>query len=153
LIDAEATAAVISEDGWVRTGDFGFLDERGNLCLSGRAHERYIRGGYNVYPAEVEETLSGHPAIERVAVVGAPDPVLGEIGVAIVVARPGHRVALEELRAYAKDRLSDYKAPDAVVVVDEIPLTPMMKVDPRQLGLLAAGAVAERERERERARS
>ncbi len=153
LIDAEATASVISEDAWVSTGDFGFLDERGNLCLSGRAHERYIRGGYNVYPAEVEEVLSGHRAIERVAVLGAPDPVLGEIGVAIVVTRPGHSVALDELRAYAKDRLSDYKAPDAVVVVDEIPLTPMMKVDPRQLGLLAGRAVAERASQRRRDRS
>jgi acyl-CoA synthetase (AMP-forming)/AMP-acid ligase II len=148
LIDPVATAAVITDDRWVRTGDFGALDALGNLRLSGRDHERYIRGGYNVYPAEVEAALAAHPAVERVAVVGAPDPVLGEIGVAVVCCVEGARVDLAELRAHCAGILSDYKAPDALVIVDELPLTPMMKVDPHRLALLAEGAVAARDAER-----
>jgi acyl-CoA synthetase (AMP-forming)/AMP-acid ligase II len=150
LLDPVATAAVLSNDRWITTGDFGSLDERGNLRLSGRAHERYIRGGYNVYPAEVEEALSAHPAVDRVAVVGAPDPVLGEIGVAIVATRKGEDVDLPTLRAHCAERLSDYKSPDALVLVDEIPLTPMMKVDTRTLARLAERATADRLADRDR---
>ncbi len=73
LVDAAATTTVLGPDGWLTTGDFGRLTPEGNLQLSGRAHERYIRGGYNVYPAEVEEALSSHPSVARAAVVGVPD--------------------------------------------------------------------------------
>jgi acyl-CoA synthetase (AMP-forming)/AMP-acid ligase II len=152
LIDAEATASVLAPDGWLTTGDFGFATPEGNLQLAGRAHERYIRGGYNVYPAEVEEALASHPSVARAAVIGAPDDVLGEIGVAVVVAGPGARPELGALRAHCAARLSDYKAPDALVVVDELPLTPMMKVDPVRLGALAAQAADERRSARERDR-
>ena len=144
LVDAAATSAVLGPDGWLTTGDFGRLTPEGNLQLSGRAHERYIRGGYNVYPAEVEEALSSHPAVERAAVVGVPDDVLGEVGVAVVVAAAGARPELAELRAHCARQLSDYKAPDALVVVDELPLTPMMKVDPLRLAALAARGADER---------
>ena len=144
LIDAAATRAVLAPDGWLTTGDFGRLTPEGNLQLSGRAHERYIRGGYNVYPAEVEEALSSHPAVARAAVVGVADDVLGEVGVAVVVAAPGGQPQLAELRAHCARELSDYKAPDALVVVDELPLTPMMKVDPVRLAALAAGGAEER---------
>jgi len=144
LIDAHATASVLAADGWLTTGDFGLLTPEGNLQLAGRAHERFISGGYNVYPAEVEEALATHPAVARAAVVGAPDDVLGEIGVAVVVASPGHEPDLAALRAHCAGRLADYKAPDALVVVDELPLTPMMKVDPVRLGDLAARAAEER---------
>jgi acyl-CoA synthetase (AMP-forming)/AMP-acid ligase II len=144
LIDAEATAVVLAADGWLTTGDFGSVTPEGNLQLAGRAHERYIRGGYNVYPAEVEEALASHPAVARAAVVGSPDDVLGEIGVAVVVAMAGAQPELASLRAHCAAQLSDYKAPDALVVVDELPLTPMMKVDPVRLGALAAQAADER---------
>jgi acyl-CoA synthetase (AMP-forming)/AMP-acid ligase II len=144
LIDADATASVLSSDGWLTTGDFGLLTPEGNLQLAGRAHERYIRGGYNVYPAEVEEVLATHPAVARVAVVGTPDDVLGEIGVAVVVPAPGQEPALAALREHCAGEISDYKAPDALVVVDELPLTPMMKVDPARLEELAARAAEER---------
>ncbi len=145
LIDAEATAAVLGADGWLTTGDFGRLTTGGNLQLSGRAHERYIRGGYNIYPAEVEETLSSHPGVARVAVVGVPDDVLGEIGVAVVEAKAGASAPdLGELRAHCARSLSDYKAPDALVVVDELPLTPMMKVDPAALAALGLRGADER---------
>ncbi len=143
LIDDEATAAVLAPDGWLRTGDFGRLTPEGNLQLSGRAHERYIRGGYNVYPAEVEDALASHPAVDRVAVTGVPDDVLGEIGVAVVVPR-GDPPDLQALRAHLAATLADYKAPDALVLVPELPLTPMMKVDPGRLAALAAGAASER---------
>ncbi len=94
-----ATATVLAADGWLTTGDFGRRTAEGNLQLSGRAHERYIRGGYNVYPAEVEEALSSHPAVARAAVVGVSDEVLGEIGVAVVVAEAGAEPELGVLRA------------------------------------------------------
>jgi acyl-CoA synthetase (AMP-forming)/AMP-acid ligase II len=144
LLDAPATAAVLSPDGWLTTGDFGRLTPEQNLQLSGRAHERYIRGGYNVYPAEVEEVLASHPAVERVAVIGAPDDVLGDIGVAVVVPRGDVPPDLQALRAHVAARVADYKAPDALVLVPELPLTPMMKVDPVRLGRLAADAASAR---------
>lgn len=144
LLDPAATAGVLADDGWLTTGDFGSISPEGNLQLAGRAHERYIRGGYNVYPAEVEEALASHPTVARVAVVGSPDDVLGEIGVAVVVAAPGTQPELGVLRAHCATELSDYKAPDALVVVDELPLTPMMKVDPARLSALAAQAADER---------
>jgi acyl-CoA synthetase (AMP-forming)/AMP-acid ligase II len=144
LLDDDATASVLSSDGWLTTGDFGLITPEGNLQLSGRAHERYIRGGYNVYPAEVEAALAGHASVARAAVVGVPDEVLGEIGVAVVVAAEGETPDLAELRAHCAGQLSDYKAPDALAVVEELPLTPMMKVDPVRLGVLAAGAADER---------
>jgi acyl-CoA synthetase (AMP-forming)/AMP-acid ligase II len=144
LLDRDATATVLSQDGWLTTGDFGFITPEGNLQLAGRAHERYIRGGYNVYPAEVEETLAAHASVDRAAVVGVPDDVLGEIGVAVVVAAEGVTPDLAELRAHCVGRLSDYKAPDGLVVVEELPLTPMMKVDTIRLRALAAGVAEER---------
>jgi acyl-CoA synthetase (AMP-forming)/AMP-acid ligase II len=144
LVDGAATRVVLAPDGWLTTGDFGRITPEGNLQLSGRAHERYIRGGYNVYPAEVEEALSSHPAVARAAVVGMADDVLGEVGVAVVVAAPGARPDLASLRAHCSLELADYKAPDALVVVDEIPLTPMMKVDPVRLAAVAAAAAEER---------
>jgi acyl-CoA synthetase (AMP-forming)/AMP-acid ligase II len=139
-----ASGAVLAPDGWLTTGDFGRLTPEGNLQLAGRAHERYIRGGYNVYPAEVEAALSSHPAIERAAVVGVADEVLGEVGVAVVVAASGAQPDLASVRAHCANQLSDYKAPDALVVVDELPLTPMMKVDPVRLAVLAARGAEER---------
>jgi acyl-CoA synthetase (AMP-forming)/AMP-acid ligase II len=140
--DRAATDAVLAGDGWLTTGDFGYLDDDGRLHLVGRANELYIRGGYNVYPAEVEAALGDHPGLEQVAVVGAPDPVLGEIGVAFVVAtagtEPDPAALLADLRRTAQATLADYKAPDRVVVVDRLPLTSMMKVDKRVLADRAA---------------
>jgi len=151
LLDQPATAAVRDPEGWITTGDFGLVTEQGNLQLVGRAHERYIRGGYNVYPAEVEGVLADHPSVARAAVIGMPDDVLGEIGVAVVVAGP-EVPDLSTLRAYCAERLSDYKAPDALVIVDELPLTPMMKVDPTALAVLAQAGVDARLAARERNR-
>jgi acyl-CoA synthetase (AMP-forming)/AMP-acid ligase II len=120
--------------GWLRTGDLGFIDAHGCLRLAGRLKEMFIRGGYNVYPAEVEAVLADHPAVADVVVVPRPDPVMGEIGVAVVVPAEGAPApTLEDLRTFLEPKLARFKLPEAVRVVEEIPLTPMQKVDRRGL--------------------
>jgi acyl-CoA synthetase (AMP-forming)/AMP-acid ligase II len=137
--DPEATAAAITPDGWLRTGDLARIDERGLVRLAGRAKEMFIRGGYNVYPAEVEAALAAHPAVAEVAVVPRPDPVMGEIGVAVVApVDPAAPPSLDEVRTFLAGRIAGYKLPEAVRIVGELPLTPMQKVDRRAL---AAGEV------------
>jgi len=140
--DPDRTAAVLGADGWLRTGDAGRLDPDGNLVLAGRRSEMYFRGGYNVYPAEVERVLSDHPAVAQVAVVAKDDPVLGHVGVAFVVPAGGAgagAVTLDDLRVWTRRSLADYKAPDMLVVVDALPLTSVGKVDKRDLAARAAG--------------
>jgi acyl-CoA synthetase (AMP-forming)/AMP-acid ligase II len=128
--DPERTEEAMAPDGWILTGDLGRFRPDGNLVLCGRRTEMYIRGGYNVYPLEVEHVLSEHAGIERVAVLGHAAPTIGEIGVAFVVpADPAAPPTRDELRAWCRGRLADYKAPDRVEIVDELPLTSMLKVD------------------------
>ena len=132
----ELTAEVLRE-GWLRTGDVGSLDEDGNLTLLGRSGDMYIRGGYNVHPGEVERTLGGHPGVKQAAVIGRSAPVIGELGVACVV--PADATApptLAELRAHVTSELADYKAPDELLIVDELPVTAMLKPDRRALRAL-----------------
>jgi len=134
--DPDATGAVLDADGWLTVGDVGRLDAAGNLTLVGRLGECYLRGAYNVYPVEVERVLAEHDRVAAVAVVGAPDPVLGEIGVAYVV--PVGTVDEHELQQFAGARLADYKVPDRVVVLDELPLTAVGKIDRRALAAWAS---------------
>jgi acyl-CoA synthetase (AMP-forming)/AMP-acid ligase II len=125
----ELTAEVL-RDGWLRTGDVGVLDADGNLVLVGRSGDMYIRGGYNVHPGEVERVLTDHAKVKQIAVVARSAPVIGELGVACVV--PADATApptLGELRAHVTGELADYKAPDELLVVDELPLTAMLKPD------------------------
>ena len=130
----EATRATFLPGGGVRTGDLGWIDDRGRLHLVGRSKEMYVRGGYNVHPAEVEAVLAAHPDVGDVAVVPRADDVMGEIGVAVVVPRRPHEPpSLEALRDHAAGRLARYKLPEALVVVDRLPLTAMEKVDRRAL--------------------
>jgi len=137
--DPEATATAL-RDGWLFSGDLGYVDESGCLHLAGRAKEMFIRGGYNVYPLEVEAVLSEHPAVAEVAVVPRPDEVMSEIGVAVVVPRdPTAPPTLDDLRAFAHDRLSAHKLPEALRVVDALPLTAMQKLDRRSLAADEAG--------------
>ncbi|HEX3946831.1 MAG TPA: fatty acid--CoA ligase family protein, partial [Acidimicrobiales bacterium] len=132
--DPERTADVLRPDGWLRTGDRGWLDPDGYLTLVGRRTEMYLRGGYNVYPVEVERVLSDMPAVAQVAVVGRPDSVLGQIGVAFVVPAAGHRPPTRAaVRDWVAGVIADYKAPDLIEVVPELPLTAMGKVDKRVL--------------------
>jgi acyl-CoA synthetase (AMP-forming)/AMP-acid ligase II len=145
--DPEGTASAFTADGFVRTGDLGWIDDRGRLRLVGRSKEMYVRGGYNVYPVEVEAVLSTHPAVAAVAMVPGPDPVMGEVGTAVVVPRdPDSPPTLETLREYAATGLADYKLPDAIQLVDELPLTAMEKIDRVAL----RGRVSEPERARQR---
>jgi len=133
--DPEATAAAFTPDGSVRTGDLGWIDDRGRLHLAGRSKEMYVRGGYNVHPQEVEAVLAEHPDVVAVCVVSRPDDVMGEVGVAFVVPRGGAGPpTLESLRSFASGRLAAYKLPEEVRVVDALPLTSMDKVDRRALG-------------------
>jgi acyl-CoA synthetase (AMP-forming)/AMP-acid ligase II len=132
--DPEATAATIDAEGWVHTGDLGVLDEAGYLRLRGRLSEMFIRGGFNVYPTEVEDVLARHPKVARAAVVGVDDGVFGEIGWAFVVPRdPEDPPTLPELRAFVGAELASFKRPDGLTVLPELPLTPMFKVDRRAL--------------------
>ena len=136
--DPEATRAAFTDDGFVRTGDLGWVDDHGRLRLVGRHKEMYVRGGYNVYPVEVEAVLSTAPDVAAVAIATRPDEVMGEIGVACVVPRdPAAPPTLEQLRAFAGDQLAKHKLPEAVVVVDALPLTAAEKVDRRALHRLA----------------
>ena len=131
--DPEGTTATLV-DGWLRTGDLGRIDERGNLRLAGRRKEMFIRGGYNVYPAEVEAALADHPGVAAVAVVARPDEVMGEIGVAVVVPTdPDRPPTLDSLREHASARIGRHKLPEDVRAVDELPLTAMQKLDRRAL--------------------
>jgi acyl-CoA synthetase (AMP-forming)/AMP-acid ligase II len=139
--DPELTASVL-HDGWLRTGDVGVLREDGNLSLVGRRGDMYIRGGYNIHPVEVEKVLADHPSVKAAAVVGRFAPVIGEIGVAFVVPTGANPPSLQELRAHVAGHLADYKAPDEVVVIDQLPLTPMLKVDRAALRELASQPAA-----------
>jgi len=137
--DPDGTRAAFTATGHVRTGDLGWVDDQGRLRLVGRSKEMYVRGGYNVYPVEVEAVLSTHPGLRAVAVVPRPDAVMGEIGVAVIVP-DGVPPALDELRTFARDRLARYKLPEALVTVDALPLTAGEKVDRRALlGMLHHG--------------
>jgi acyl-CoA synthetase (AMP-forming)/AMP-acid ligase II len=136
-IDLERTASVMDSEGWITTGDLGRIGEDGNLRLVGRSTEMLIRGGYNVYPSEVEAVLGSHPAVKQVSVVGAPDDVLGEVVVAFVVVADNTEIpTLEMLRVHCKSFLADYKAPDRLRIVSELPTTPIGKVDTRALAAL-----------------
>ncbi len=127
----ELTASVL-QNGWLRTGDIGGIRDDGNVVITGRSDDTYIRGGFNVQPAEVEQVLLAHPGVIDAVVVGHRTPVIGEIGVAFVAAG-ATPPSLAELRAWVSARLSDYKAPDRLVVVDEIPRTALLKPDRKEL--------------------
>src|SRR5262249_52555571 len=132
--DPEATAAAMDGEGWIRTGDLGFVDEGGYLHLRGRRSEMFIRGGYNVYPGEVEDLLATHPKVARAAVLGVPDATLGEAGWAFVVPRdPADPPTLGGLRAFVGTELGSFKRPDGPPLPPERPVRAMFKVDKEAL--------------------
>ncbi len=128
----EATAEVL-RDGWFHTGDVGYRDEEGYFFIVDRLKDLVIRGGYNVYPREVEEVLYGHVAVAEAAVIGRPDDRLGEEVVAYVTLKPGASAEPEELKAFAKERLAAYKYPRTIVVLAEMPKGPTGKILKREL--------------------
>lgn len=138
--DPDATAAALTAAGWLRTGDLATVDTTGCITLAGRRTEMFIRGGYNVFPAEVEAVLGEHPGVAAVAVVPRPDPVLGELGVAVVVpADPASPPTLAALREFGGAALAHHKLPDDLVLADALPLTVATKLDRSALRTLVAG--------------
>lgn len=123
-----ATREAFHADGWFRTGDIGYMDDEDYLYIVDRIKDMYISGGENVYPAEVEEVLFGHPDVGEVAVVADPDHRWGEVGHAYVVARPGSDLSPEDLIGYATRRLAKYKVPKVVTFLDDLPRTGSGKV-------------------------
>ncbi|MCX4552917.1 FadD3 family acyl-CoA ligase [Streptomyces sp. NBC_01267] len=121
LDDPAATAEALADGGWLRTGDIGVRDERGYLTVTDRLKDMYVVGGFNAYPAEVEHTLIAHEGIADVAVVGAPDARLGEVGVAYYVPAAGRGAGPEELTAWTRERLANFKVPRRFVAVDTLP--------------------------------
>jgi long-chain acyl-CoA synthetase len=128
----EATAEAVV-DGWFRTGDVGARDDDGFYYVVDRKKDLIIRGGYNIYPREVEEVLYAHPAVLEAAVVGVPHPTLGEEVAAVVTLRPVHAVGADELRDYVKARVAAYKYPRLVWVVDALPKGPTGKILKREI--------------------
>jgi long-chain acyl-CoA synthetase len=129
----DATAEVISVDGWFRTGDLARIDEEGYYFIVDRKKELIIRGGYNVYPREIEEVLYEHPAVHECAVIGIPHPSLGEEVGAAVALKPGADATPDELRAYVKGQVAAYKYPRHVWLVSELPKGPTGKILKREI--------------------
>lgn len=130
----EETAATI-RDGWLYTGDLGRVDQDGYFWIVGRKKDVIIRGGYNVYPREIEDVLYEHPAVADAAVIGLTDPDLGEeVGEAVVL-KPSTRTTAEELREYVKRQVAAYKYPRKVWIVDTLPKGPTCKFLKRNIVL------------------
>lgn len=132
-LDNPAADAAAFRDGWFRTGDLGMLDEHGYLYVTGRASDMYISGGSNIYPRDIEEKLLQHPAVAEVAVLGMPDPVWGEIGVAVCVPTAGAEVDAVTLREHLEGKLARYKLPKHFVFWDELPKSGYGKIVKRTL--------------------
>jgi HIP---CoA ligase len=128
LDDPEATAEAIDPDCWLHTGDVGMLDADGYLTITDRLKDMYITGGFNVYPAEVEQTLARMTAVAEAAVIGVPDERLGEVGLAFVVPRPAHAVSADDVLAFCRERLANYKVPRRIEFRDALPRNPSGKV-------------------------
>jgi acyl-CoA synthetase (AMP-forming)/AMP-acid ligase II len=144
LDDPEATAAAIDDRGFLHTGDLATMDDRGYVRIVGRLKDMLIVGGFNVYPAEVENALLAHDAIGRVAVIGVPDERMGEVGMAYVVPAPGHSFDPDVIIGWARERLANYKVPRHVVAVAELPINAAGKVVKAELRARAAADLGER---------
>ncbi len=128
LDDEAATKEAIDADGWLHTGDIGVMDERGYLRITDRLKDMFIVGGFNAYPAEIEQVLARHPAVAEAAVIGVPDARLGEVGRAFVVRRSRADAGEAELIEFCRERLANFKVPRAVVFLDSLPRNASGKV-------------------------
>ena len=159
--DPEATAETIDDDGWLHTGDIGVIDDSGNLRITDRMKDMFIVGGFNAYPAEIENMMMRHPAVGQVAVVGVPDHRMGEVGKAFVVPRAGATVDPDEVVAWCREEMANYKVPRSVEVRRR-PAAQRQRQGPqvrapragggRPLSLRAGGGRASARRPRRRAR-
>jgi acyl-CoA synthetase (AMP-forming)/AMP-acid ligase II len=128
LDDPEATAEALSADGWLSTGDLGVIDQRGCLRIVGRVKDMFIVGGFNAYPAEIENALLRHPEVAQAAVIGIPDERLGEVGMAFAVLTPGSTLSEADLIAWSREEMANYKVPRRVVFLETLPLNATGKV-------------------------
>jgi fatty-acyl-CoA synthase len=124
----EAATAEKIRDGWLHTGDMGVKDAEGYLRITGRMSDMIIVGGFNTYPAEIENFYLRHPKILDVSIVGVPDPVLGEVAMAFVIPRAGQSLTADEVRDFANGQIANFKVPRHVEIVSEFPLTGSGKV-------------------------
>jgi acyl-CoA synthetase (AMP-forming)/AMP-acid ligase II len=131
--DETATREAYTADGWFRTGDTVKVWPDGNLEIVGRLKEMFISGGFNIYPREIEIVLESHPAAGLVAVLGVPDETFGEVGHAFVEPLPGQTVTDDELRAWCRERLANYKVPKTFSIRTELPRLPIGKIDKQDL--------------------
>jgi acyl-CoA synthetase (AMP-forming)/AMP-acid ligase II len=126
--DPAATADTVDENGWLHTGDIGIMNERGYLAITDRLKDMFIVGGFNAYPAEIENALLGHPGVAQVAVVGRPDERMGEVGHAFVVRRADRSCDADEIIEWSRARMANYKVPRGITFVDALPLNASGKV-------------------------
>jgi acyl-CoA synthetase (AMP-forming)/AMP-acid ligase II len=131
--DAAATTAAYTPDGWFRTGDVAKVWPDGNLEIVGRMKEMFISGGFNIYPREIEIVLESHPAAGLVAVLGVADEIFGEVGHAFIELLPGRRATVDELNAWCRERLANYKVPKTFDIRTELPRLPIGKIDKQTL--------------------
>ncbi|MFL5887689.1 MAG: AMP-binding protein, partial [Solirubrobacteraceae bacterium] len=132
----DATADTL-QDGWLKTGDMGTVDEEGYFFIVDRKKEMIIRGGFNIYPRELEEVLYEHPAVREAAVVGLPHESLGEEVGAAIALKDGEQADPDELRAYMKERVAAYKYPRVIWIVDDLPKGPTGKILKREVDVPA----------------
>jgi acyl-CoA synthetase (AMP-forming)/AMP-acid ligase II len=128
LDNPAATAEAIDADGWLHTGDIAVMDGNGNITITDRKKDMFIVGGFNAYPAEIEKIMTGHPDVAQVAIIGVPDDRLGEVGMAFVVPTAGTTPSGEELVAWSREQMANYKVPRRVEFVDALPLNASGKV-------------------------
>jgi len=133
----EQTAETITEDGWLHTGDIAVMDENGYIDITDRKKDMFIMGGFNAYPAEIERMMIEHPGIGLVAVIGLPDQRMGEVGAAFVIAAPDTTPDEQEIIAWCRERMANYKVPRHVWIVDTMPMTASGKVQKPDLRALA----------------
>jgi acyl-CoA synthetase (AMP-forming)/AMP-acid ligase II len=137
LDNPEATAETVDADGWLHTGDVGVMDERGYVRITDRTKDMFIVGGFNAYPAEIENSLMRFEGIAQVAVVGVPDERMGEVGMAFVVAREGVDIDLDDLSTWAREQMANFKVPRHFRLVDALPTNAsgkVVKVELRERG-------------------
>jgi len=133
LDDPDATAATIDADGFLHTGDIGTIDDRGNLKITDRLKDMYICGGFNVYPAEVEQVLARIDGVTESAVIGMPDERLGEVGKAFLTVRADAVVEEDTVIAYCREYLANFKVPRSVQIIDTFPRNASGKILKREL--------------------
>jgi fatty-acyl-CoA synthase len=138
----EKTAEIIDHEGWLYSGDLATLDDRGYVRIVGRKKDMLITGGFNVYPAEIEEYLFTHPKIQNVSVIGTPDDVMGEVAIAYVIPREDETIDPQEIVDYCVGKIANFKVPRYVEVVESFPMTQSGKVQKFRLRETAKAAAA-----------